>query len=309
MAFERYVAEEVATDAADGHISRREALRRLALLGFTVPAATALLAAFGVGDARDDTRLVGAVAPPSPAGQVAAGPPAEAVTFAAPDGAQLTAAFAAATGTPKGNVLVIHENKGLTDHFRNFPLRLSADGYHALAIDLLSRDGGTASFADPAAATAALSAAPRERLVADALAGVGELLRRAPDLRVGAMGFCFGGGMSWSLVASGDERLAAVIPFYGTVPEGADFSRSKAAVLGVYAELDARVNGTRDAATALLVTAGLTHEIKTYPGVDHAFFNETGTRYNAAVAGEAYQAVLGWFGRHVARAASLPVTH
>jgi carboxymethylenebutenolidase len=232
--------------------------------------------------------------------------PAEAVTFPGPEGVQLLGAFAPAQGTAKGNALIIHENKGLTDHFKALPLRLAADGYHALAVDLLSREGGTGTFTDPAAATAALTAAPRERLVADALAGVTELLRRAPEEKVGAMGFCFGGGMSWSLVASGDPRLAAVVPFYGTIPEGASFAASKAAVLGIYAELDARVNATRDAAAAALAAAGLTYEIKTYPGVDHAFFNDTGPRYSAAAAATAYTDLLAWFGKHLA--ASLPVT-
>ena len=305
MAFEQYVAEEIATDAADGIITRREALRRLGLIGLTVPAAVALLARFGVTADRPVT-VSGATAPVA-SGQAAPGTtPAEAVTFPGPEGVQLMGAFAAAQGTAKGNVLIIHENKGLTDHFKALPLRLAADGYHALAVDLLSREGGTGTFTDPAAATAALTAAPRERLVADALAGVTELLRRAPEARVGAMGFCFGGGMAWSLVAAADPRLAAVVPFYGTIPEGGSFAGSRAAVLGVYAELDARVNATRDAAAAALAAAGLTHEIKTYPGVDHAFFNDTGPRYNAAAAAEAYAALLAWFGRHLA--ASLPVT-
>lgn len=305
MAFQQYVAEEIATDAADGIINRREALRRLGLIGLSVPAAAALLARFGVTADRPTT--VSAAAAPVASGQ--AGPsttPAEAVTFPGPEGVPLMGAFAAAQGTAKGNVLIIHENRGLTDHFKALPLRLAADGYHALSVDLLSREGGTGTFADQAAATAALTAAPRERLVADALAGVTELLRRAPDAKVGVMGFCFGGGMTWSLVASADPRLAAAVPFYGTIPEGASFAGSKAAVLGVYGELDARVNATRDAAAAALAAAGLTHEIKTYPGADHAFFNDTGPRYNATAAGEAYAALLAWFGRHLA--ASLPVT-
>jgi carboxymethylenebutenolidase len=66
-------------------------------------------------------------------------------------------------------------------------------------------------------------------------------------------------------------------------------------VLAVYAELDSRVNATRDAAVAALQAAGLKHEVRTFPGVDHAFFNDTGPRYNAAAAAEAYQAVLDWF--------------
>jgi carboxymethylenebutenolidase len=78
-------------------------------------------------------------------------------------------------------------------------------------------------------------------------------------------------------------------------PDNPDFSRSKAAVLAIYGELDSRVNATRDGAVAALEEAGLKHEVRTFPGADHAFFNETGPRYNAAAATEAYQAVLDWF--------------
>jgi carboxymethylenebutenolidase len=179
------------------------------------------------------------------------------------------------------------------------PKRLAADGYSALAVDLLSREGGTGSFTDEAKATAALGAAPRERLVADLRAGVDELQRREPGAKPGVMGFCFGGGMTWSLLAAGEARLAAAVPFYGPLPEGADFSKAKAAVLAVYAENDTRVNASREAAEAALKKAGLVHEVRTFPGVDHAFFNDTGARYNAAAAAQAYQAVKDWFGRHL----------
>ena len=82
-------------------------------------------------------------------------------------------------------------------------------------------------------------------------------------------------------------------------PADADFTGSKAAVLAVYGELDTRVNATRDAATAALVKAGLTHEIVTYPSADHAFFNETGPRYNAQAASAAWTKVLEWYGAHL----------
>jgi carboxymethylenebutenolidase len=148
---------------------------------------------------------------------------------------------------------------------------------------------------------AALSGAPQERFVADMRAGLDELERRAPGQKLGAIGFCFGGGMTWLLLASGEPRLAAAAPFYGPLPDGADFSGSpNAAVLGVYAEQDARVNATRDAAAAALEQAGLTHEIVTYPGVNHAFFNDTGARYDQAAATQAYAKVLDWFGQHLA---------
>ena len=71
-------------------------------------------------------------------------------------------------------------------------------------------------------------------------------------------------------------------------------------MLAVYGELDSRVNATRDGAVAALEAAGLKHEVRTFQGADHTFFNDTGPRYNAAAATEAYQAVLDWFGTYVA---------
>ena len=186
-------------------------------------------------------------------------------------------------------MLVVHENRGLTDHIRSVAGRLAASGYSALAVDLLSEEGGTGSFADEAAVTAALNNVPDSRFVADMKAAVDELERRVPGAKLGAVGFCFGGGMVWTLLASGEPRLAAAAPFYGPLPDGADFAGSpSAAVLGIYAEQDDRVNASRDAATAALEKAGLTHEIVTFPDAGHAFFNDTGQRYNPAAAAAAY---------------------
>jgi carboxymethylenebutenolidase len=299
MAFEDYIATEIATDAADGILTRREALRRLALLGLSAPAAAALLAACGDDDGGTPT----GEGPPAETQTTAASTTTTAasgnlITFKGPRG-DLKGSFAGAA-TPKGAVLIIHENRGLTPHFVALPGRLAEAGYSALAVDLLSEEGGTASLADEAAAQAALSAAPRERLVADARAGIDELQRRVPDKKVAIMGFCFGGGMTWSVLAAPEPRLAAAVPFYGPLPEGADFTGAKAAVLAIYAGLDTRVNGSRDAATAALEKAGLVHEVKTFEGVDHAFFNDTGARYNKEAAAQAYAAVLDWFGKYLA---------
>jgi carboxymethylenebutenolidase len=295
MAFQQYLAEEVAVDHADGVIHRREALRRLALLGLGVPAASALLAACGGGDGHGQHTPAGSSGTAAPPGPAVA---TQAVTFAGPGGRTMQGAWAAA-GQPRGAVLVVHENRGLTGHIRSVAGRLAASGYSALAVDLLSAEGGTAALGDEAAAMAALSAAPSDRLVADLRAGLEELERRSPGQRLGAVGFCFGGAMVWLLLASGVPRLAAAAPFYGPLPDGADFSGSTAAVLGVYAELDGRVNASRDAAAAALERAGLTHEIVTYPGVDHAFFNDTGPRYDQGAATAAYAKLLDWFGRHL----------
>jgi carboxymethylenebutenolidase len=296
MAFQQYLAEEVALDHADGAFPRREALRRLALLGLGVPAASALLAACGGGDGD------GAAAPTATSGAAPAGPAPVAtqeVSFAGPEGRTVQGAWAPAD-QPRGAVLVIHENRGLNDHIRSVAGRLAASGYSALAIDLLSAEGGTAALGGEAEAMAALSNAPQERFVADMRAGLDELERRASGAKLGAIGFCFGGGMVWLLLASGESRLAAAAPFYGPLPDGADFSGSSAAVLGVYAEQDARVNASREAAAAALERAGLTHEIVTYPGANHAFFNDTGPRYDPEAASQAYAKVLDWFGRHLA---------
>jgi carboxymethylenebutenolidase len=126
-------------------------------------------------------------------------------------------------------------------------------------------------------------------------------VRRVPNGKPAAIGFCFGGGMVWSLLASGESRLRAAAPFYGPFPANADLSASKgAAVLGVYAALDARVNSSRDAAKAALVKAGHTHDIVTYENANHAFFNDTGERYNATAATQVYQRLMDWFGTHLA---------
>jgi len=301
MALHDYLAGEVGEDWADGIISRREALRRLALLGLSVGSAVALIEACAPADGPATARPTSGSAGPSASAptSVSLGAPAdgEAITFPGPT-VELQGFFVAA-GAPKGAMLVVHENRGLNDHTRSVASRLAADGYSALAIDLLSEEGGSDAL-DQGDVQAALSRASTERLVGDMKAGLDELERRAPGAKLGAIGFCFGGGMVWALLDAGDPRLAAAIPFYGPAPAAPDFSGNTAAVLGVYAEQDARVNASRETAEAALTAAGLEHEIKVYPGVDHAFFNDTGARYNAEQAAAAYADVLAWLGRYLA---------
>jgi carboxymethylenebutenolidase len=209
---------------------------------------------------------------------------------------ELSGGFAAPDGTPRGAVLVVHENRGLTDHIRAVAGRLAGDGYAALAPDLLSRVGGTAAVPD---ATAGLGGLGEADLVSDLQSGLTELGRRLPGVPQAAMGFCFGGGMVWRLLNGAPTELAAAVPFYGPAPADPTFSNSRAAVLGVFAELDNRVNAGRDTLEAALTARGLTHELVTVPGVDHAFFNDTGPRFNAAAAATTYQRVLDWVGRYL----------
>jgi carboxymethylenebutenolidase len=297
--FQRYLAEEVAEDHADGLVSRREALRRLGLLGLGGAAAASLLAAAVAEEAKAVSRGAQTGSDARDQRSEAAAVPTREITFRGPQGRTLRGAWAPAA-RPKGGVLVIHENRGLNDSIRAIAGRFAASGYSALAIDLRSEEGGTGSFADEFEAMAALGAAPISRFVADLKAGVTELRRRVPGKKVAATGFCFGGGMTWLLLASREPRLAAAAPFYGPFPDGGSLAGSKAAVLGIYAELDARVNASRAAARAALRKAKLRHQIVTFPGVDHAFFNPTGSRYEPAAAANAYRRVLSWFETYVA---------
>jgi carboxymethylenebutenolidase len=199
----------------------------------------------------------------------------------------------------RGGVLVIHENRGLNAHIRVVAGRLAAGGYSALAIDLLSEEGGTGSFPNDMEVQAALARIPPERFDADMKSGVSELRRRLRGSRLAAIGLCFGGGMVWRLLAAGESRLDAAAPFYGPFPEGANLRRAEAAVLGVYGGLDDRVNATREAARAALREARLRHELVTFTEADHAFFNDTGSRFNAPAAAEAYRRTLDWFDRYL----------
>ncbi|HWF30164.1 MAG TPA: dienelactone hydrolase family protein [Mycobacterium sp.] len=298
---QRYLAEEIATDLVDGLLTRREAVRRLALLGMGAAAAAALISACSKqqnpAEAPSPTPLpesaTGSAQPPGMANALPTSP----IGWAGPQG-QLQGAWAQAANS-KGGVLVIHENKGLNDWVRSVAGRLAGGGYSALAIDLLSEEGGTGAFGDPAQATAALGAIAPEQFTHDLNSGVAELRLRAPGQKVAVVGFCFGGGLVWQLLASGALGVSAAVPFYGPLPDHPDFTGSKAAVLGIYAALDTRVTGSQLAAKAALDRAGVVNELVVEPNADHAFFNDTGPRYNAAAAADAWRRLLDWFGRYL----------
>jgi carboxymethylenebutenolidase len=299
---QRYIAEEIATDHVDGLLTRREAVRRLALLGLTGSAAAALIAACS--KEQPDTSTT---APkPAPTSETAASQPpgmshalpTTAISWAGPQG-ELHAAWVQAANS-KGAVLVIHENKGLTDWERSVAGRLAGAGYSAMAIDLLSENGGTGTFQDPAQATAALSAIPPEQFIHDLNSAVAQLKMRARGEKIGVVGFCFGGGLTWRLLDDGALGVSAAVPLYGPLPDNPDFKGVKAAVLGIYGALDAKVTGTQSAAKAALDRAGLVSEMVVEPDAGHAFFNDSGPRYSAVAAADAWQRMLDWFGRYLA---------
>jgi carboxymethylenebutenolidase len=302
----QYLAEEIAEDHAAGKFSRREALRRLAFMGFSVVTASALLAACGNDDegnqsqpapsASDSTPTSGG---PSTTRAATTPVTTQDITYPAKDAVTLQGVYAKAN-SPKGAVLVIHENMGISPFIRSFTGRIAGDGYTAIAVDLLSAEGGTAAFSDPATIGPALTRLASERSVDDMKATLDELGKREPSAKLGVTGFCFGGGMVWELLKGKEARLAAAVPCYGTVANP-DFTGSKAAVLGIYAQNDQRVNATREAAKAALGKAGLTHDLREYPGVGHAFirFIDDPTNPANAQAQAAYGDMLDWFSRYL----------
>lgn len=305
-----YLATEVALDHADGQLTRREALRRLGTMGLSTMAASALLAACakdkkvstspGAQGATTTAGLGGptttsapklaTLTPPRPATTPV---PTQDITFPGPNGTML-GAYAPAAGTAKGAVVVIHENRGLVDNIRAVASRLAGDGYSALAPDLLSEEGGTGKVAASDVASALTNAGP-SRMRADLHATVDELAKRNAAVKLGLIGFCFGGTVAWDFLSDGEPRLAAAAPFYGTVSSDASFAKNKAAVLAIYGETDTRVNSTRDTAMAALDKTNVPHEFKTYPGVGHGFYSDVGSPQSQA----AYADVIDWFGRYL----------
>src|SRR4029453_2138554 len=145
-----------------------------------------------------------------------------------------------------------------------------------------------------------LSKIPPQEFIASLKSGVDELGRRVPNKKLAVVGFCMGGGLVWQLPASGAPQLAAAFPFYGPAPENPDFAGSKdVAVLAFYGEQDQRVNASEPVARAALEKAGPVHQLCTEPNAHHAFFNDTGERYNATAADDAWRRVQDWLTQHV----------
>lgn len=318
--FQKYFLEEFYDDYRDGLVSRRTFIRRVAFITGGMASAVAAMSVLGCVPAELPDPNSSIPAPdtsnaadleelePVPDAQspfsVPEGDPevtSSVATFASSDGAELMGYLAspAAEGVYPA-ILVCHENRGLNPHIEDVARRFAKEGYVALAIDLLSREGGTAEY-ERDEVPGLLSAAPAERHVADFAAGKEYLktLDNVDGTRLGMTGYCFGGGITWRC-ATVFPDLSAAVPFYGVAPELDQVPNIEAAVLGVYAELDERINAGKDALEEALAEAGITHEMKVYPGASHAFHNDTNPeRYNEEQATQAWQDTLAWFAEYV----------
>jgi len=199
----------------------------------------------------------------------------------------------------KGNVkrpavIVIHENRGLNPHLEDVARRLAKEGYLAIAVDLLSISGGTPKDEDGARQTHERT--NREDMIAEAVAGV-TYMKNHPEStgKVGAVGFCFGGGVV-NRIATDSPDLAAAVPYYGAQPPADKVPNIKAALLLQYAGIDDNINKGIDAYEAALKANNKKYTKHMYDGAQHAFNNDTNAaRYNKAAADLAWSRTLAFF--------------
>ena len=195
-------------------------------------------------------------------------------------------------------VLVIHENRGTNPYTEDVARRLAIANFIAFAPDGLTSLGGYPGDEEKAAAL--FSQVDRAKMGEDFLASANWLKSR-PDStgKLGAVGFCFGGGIVNQLAVRMGPDLAAGVPFYGSQPSPADAAKIKAPINAQYGELDKRVTDGWPAFDAALTEAKVPHEGHVYKGANHGFHNDTTPRYDEAAAKEAWQHTLDWFNKYL----------
>jgi carboxymethylenebutenolidase len=212
------------------------------------------------------------------------------VTYASPggNGSEIRGYLVQPAGEgPFPAVLIVHENRGLNPYIEDVVRRAAVAGFLALAPDALTPLGGYPGNDDDGKAMQAKL--DREKIHVDMLNGARFVKTHAKSNgKLGATGFCFGGGVTnWLAVELGGD-LQAAAPFYGTAPATDSVSKIKAKIVAHYAEDDPRVNATRADYEAALKAAGVEFEMHSYPGTQHGFHNNSTPRYNEAAA------KLGW---------------
>ena len=330
--FPKYLAEEFAEDYEEGRLSRRDALKLIASVTGSLIAANSILAACTPPPEETATSAPSTVTVNSPtaeslATQEASPSPEAAATEAStastaygtvmPDDPAVTASEVQIPATdtnligylarpsnesPAPVILVCHENRGLTPHIQDVTRRFAKAGYVGLAVDLLSRQGGSAALGQENVPGTLGNISP-DQFVEDFKSGWQYLQGQpfAEAARVGMTGFCFGGGVTWRVATQMPELLAAV-PFYGPHPPLEDVPNIQAAVLAIYGELDSRINSGIPAIEQAMIENGKIYEKMIYQGADHAFHNDTGGRYHSEAARDAWERMLAWFEQYVRNA-------
>lgn len=198
---------------------------------------------------------------------------------------------------PLPAVLVVHENRGLNPYIEDVARRVAKAGFMALAPDGLSSVGGYPGN-DTEGRELQQTVDP-EKLMNDFFAGAEHLMAREGSTgKVGAVGFCYGGGVCNALAVAYPE-LAASVPYYGRQAAVEDVPKINAPLLLQYAELDERINEGWPAYEEALKANGKTYEAYIYPGVNHGFHNNSTPRYDQAAADLSWQRTIDWFNRYL----------
>jgi len=275
-----------------GAISRREFMQRSAVL---------------TGGLATVTGLVGSLAAPAVyANEVDPNDPAltsSNVKFNSTDGTSVAGYLTRPKdNVPRPAIVVIHENQGLTDHIRDVARRLAKAGYVALAPDLLSREGGTASFSTGQEAIAGIGKLDEESVTKDLTASInylkGQSFVRAN--KIGVIGFCWGGGNAL-LIATRNKDLAAAVVYYGRSPKNLDDVKNiTAAVLEHYGALDQAITPQQPKLEEAMKKYGKSFEYHIYADAPHAFNNDTNPeRYRAGASKEAWGRTLDFFKKNL----------
>ena len=269
-------------DYAHEHCDRRMFLEGAEKIVGSISAAAALLPLLAPNDAKaaivpaDDSRVT-----------------ATRVTFPGATGEVKAYLVKPRAEGKRGAVEVIHAVGGISPHIEDICRRLAVDGFIALGVDFLSPLGGTPVPRNPEIATLTRSLKPEET-TANAVAAA-NYLRSLPESngKVGAVGFCWGGGVV-NRLAVADPMLNVGVPFYGTPPPAEDVPKIKAAMLINFAdpELDKTLGMAAPGYEEALKKAGIRYEMRFYPGAQHAFNDDTGQRYNADAAKAAWSRTM-----------------
>jgi carboxymethylenebutenolidase len=204
---------------------------------------------------------------------------------------------ATASGKLPG-ILVIHENRGLNPHIEDIARRVALDNFVAFAPDALFPLGGYPGEEDKARQLFPQldQAKTREDFIAAAA-----FLRARPECsgKIGAVGFCYGGGMVNYLATRLGSDLAAGVPFYGSAPNTEDVGNITCPLMVQSAEVDERINASWPAFEGALKAANVRYERYLYPGTQHGFNNDTTPRYDAAAAKLAWERTIAFFNKYV----------
>jgi len=195
-------------------------------------------------------------------------------------------------------VLVVHENRGLNPYIKDVARRLAIANFLALAPDGLKSVGGYPG--DDERGAKLFTEVDRASMTEDFLAAATWLKSRPESTgKLGAVGFCFGGGVVNMLAVRMGSDLDAAVPFYGNQPSPADVAKIKTPVLAHYGELDTRITSAWPAFDAGLTAAHVTHAGYVYSGANHGFHNDTTPRYDEAAAKLAWQRTLDWLNKYL----------